>query len=220
MLKANSDAIAEASRAVKAGKLVIYPTDTVYGLGCSPFAQRAVERIFEVKERARKPLPILAASFRAAERVARLDGRAKKLGKAFWPGPLTIVVKKKEALPSYVTCGSDSVGVRVPKHPVALRLLRLSGGLMVGTSANKSGRKPPRTAEEAGEQLGSEVDLVLDSGPTSISRESTVVDLTQRKAKILREGPIGIRDVERILDVETSPLDQREGGRTSRSQAQ
>jgi L-threonylcarbamoyladenylate synthase len=157
------------------------------------------KRIFETKGRARKPLPILAFSIKHVNRVARLNERARKLVERFWPGSLTLVLEKKESLPSIVTCGFDRVGVRVPAHEVALTLIKLSGGLLVGTSANKSGSKPPRTAKEAANQVGDKVDLILDGGPTPLGVSSTVVDVTSEKIRVIREGPVSVKDVNQVL---------------------
>lgn len=188
-----------AQRIVKEGGLVVYPTDTVYGLGCNPFNVTAVKRVFGVKGERRKPLPILASSIDSVEKIAFLLQEAKKIAKWFWPGPLTLVVPKKPTLPDLVTCKLNSVGVRVPKHDVALKLISLSNGLLVGTSANKTGEKPPRTADEAAQQLGEEVDVILDGGPTTLGVSSTVVDLTSKKPRILREGPMSLKEISEVL---------------------
>ena len=201
VLKATSENIRVASEIVRDGGLVVYPTDTVYGLGCDPLNVKAVQRVFRVKGDRKKPLPILASSVADLEKIAGLSDRARKIAAKFWPGPLTIIVPKKSALPSVVTCGLGSVGVRVPKHDVAVQLIRLSGGLLVGTSANKMGEKPPRTASEAAEQLGEEVDVILDGGPTPLGVSSTVIDLIAEEPKILREGPISYEDISTLLKI-------------------
>jgi L-threonylcarbamoyladenylate synthase len=180
---------------VSNGGLVVYPTDTVYGLGCDPFNVKAVKRVFRVKGDRKKPLPILACSVADLEKIARLSDVARKIAAKFWPGPLTVIVPKKPALPDIVTCDLDSVGVRVPKHDVAIQLIRLSDGLLVGTSANKTGQKPACTASEALEQLGEEVNVVLDGEKTILGKPSTVADLTTEEPKILREGPIALKDI-------------------------
>jgi len=174
---------------------VVYPTDTVYGLGCDPFNVDAVKRVFRVKGERKKPLPILSCCLPDFEKIVYLSEKAKKLAERFWPGPLMLVVLKKPALPNIVTCGSDSVGVRIPKHEIALKLICQSDGLLIGTSANRTGKKPPQTAHEAAEQLGQEVDVILDGGPTPLGEASTVVDLTSKKLKILREGPISLQQI-------------------------
>ena len=199
IFRATADNVLAASRMVKEGGLVVYPTDTVYGLGCDPFNIEAVKRVFRLKGERRKPLPILASSINYVEKIALLSREAEKIAKGFWPGPLTLVVLKKPVLPEVVTCNLNSVGVRVPNHNVALRLISLSNGLLVGTSANKTGEKSPRTAQEAAEQLGKQVDLILDGGPATLGLPSTVADLTSKKPRILREGPISFKEISEIL---------------------
>jgi len=109
------------------------------------------------------------------------------------------VVPKKPVLPDIVTCNTDSVGVRVPKHDSALQLIRLSGGLLVGTSANKTGAKPPKTAQEVAKQLGEEVDIILDGGPVPLGVSSSVVDFTGTEPKLVRKGPVKLRDIQNVL---------------------
>jgi len=199
VLKATWQNILATSQKVKEGGVVVYPTDTVYGLGCDPFIIKAVERVFNVKNLRRKPLPILASDMKTVERIAFLPEKAKSIANEFWPGPLTIVVPKKPALPSIVTCDLNSVGVRVPKHDGALQLISLSNGLLIGTSANKTGKKPPLSAQDAAEQLGREVDLILDGGPSTLGVSSTVIDLTSESPRILRKGPVGFGEIEQFL---------------------
>jgi len=195
ILKPTVAAIKEAARTISQGGLVVYPTDTVYGLGCNPFNEDAVKRIFKVKGRGTKPLPVLASDLKAVEKIARVTDTAFILAEKFWPGPLTLVLPKRPSLPSIVSCDMSSVAVRVPNHKIALELIRMSGGLLIGTSANKTGKKPPRTGKEAAKKIGDEVDLVIDNGPAPIGASSTVVDLTQEKLEILREGPIKLKDI-------------------------
>jgi len=195
VLRATEKNIAVASEIVRNGGLVVYPTETVYGLGCDPFNIQAVKRVFQVKGDRKKPLPILASSIEYVEKIAYLSENAKCVATKFWPGPLTIVLHKKSSLPSIVTCNQDSVGVRIPRHDVAIRLIQLSNGLLVGTSANKTGKKPPKTAEAATEEIGKEVDVILDGGPTIFGKSSTLVDFTSAQPKILREGLISLREI-------------------------
>lgn len=195
IIKSTRTAIQTAAQIVENGGVVVYPTDTVYGLGCNPFKEDAVKRIFKIKGERNKPLPILASGIGEIEKIAQIPEKARELAKRFWPGPLTMVLPKKPSLPNIVTLNLNSVAVRVPNHDIALALIRLSGGLLVGTSANKSGRKPPRTALEATDQIGEEVDLILDAGQTPIGESSTILDLTGEKPRILRHGPIKIDDV-------------------------
>jgi len=193
-------AIKLAKNVIEQGGLIIYPTDTVYGLGADPFNIRAVERVFQVKRRSKKPLPILASSISNVLRICELNETATKLVRNFWPGALTIVVKKKEGiLPNIVTAGMDSVGIRIPKHEVALKIIDACGGLLIGTSANISGHKPPRTAEEAIAELGDLVDLVIDSGSAPLGKPSTVINLTVSPPVIEREGVIKAEDILKVL---------------------
>jgi len=194
-LKATPENIRFASQIVSKGGLVVYPTDTVYGLGCDPFNVKAVKRVFRVKGARKKPLPILARSVADLEKIARLSDVARRIAAEFWPGPLTLIVPKKPALPDIVTNDLASVGVRVPKHDVAMQLIRLSNGLLVGTSANKTEQKPACTASEALEQLGEEVHVVLDGGKAVLGEPSTVADLTAEEPKILRDGPVAFKDI-------------------------
>lgn len=185
---------------MKNGGLIIYPTDTVYGLGCNPFNVKAVERIFEIKgDRKEKPLPILCSHVKCVKKIAQINEQAMKVIEKFWPGPLTIIVPRKPSLPDIVTCKQKSVGVRIPNHLVAIQLINLCGGVLVGTSANKTGLKPSNTAHEAAEQLGERVDAILDDGPAPLCRGSSVLDLTSARPKMLREGPIKLEEVLNIL---------------------
>jgi len=199
ILKATKENVLTASQTVKTGGLVVYPTDTVYGLGCDPFNVETVKRVFRVKGERKKPLPILASGIEHVEKIAYLSKDARKIVERFWPGPLMIIVPKKPTLPNIVTCNLGSVGVRVPKHDLAIQFISLSNGLLVGTSANKTGKKPALTASEAAEQLGKEVDVILDMGPTSLGVPSTVIDLTLEKPRILRKGPVSSEDIYTFL---------------------
>jgi L-threonylcarbamoyladenylate synthase len=194
-MKATKATIQRAAQTLEKGGVIIYPTDTVYGLGCNPFNEDAVKRVFKIKGERTKPLPILASNVKEIEKIAQVTEKVLKLAEKFWPGPLAIVLPKKPSLPSIVTCDLDSVAVRVPNHEVALELIRLSGGLLVGTSANKSRKKPPQTASEAAKQIGEEVDIILDGGPTPIGASSTIIDLTGEKPRIVRHGPLKMSDI-------------------------
>ena len=193
-MKATLENIRAAAEIVKEGGLVVYPTDTVYGLGCDPFNVNAVEKLIRVKGTRDKPLPILSCSFDDIEKVAELSNKARRIGEKLWPGPLTLILPKK-LLPDIVTFGLATVGVRIPNHEVALELIKLSGGLLVGTSANKTGVQPPSTATEAYKQLKDEIDVILDGGMTGFGVSSTMLDLTGEKPKILRIGPITLENL-------------------------
>ena len=201
IVKATNGAIHRAAKIVRNGGLVIYPTDTVYGLGCNPFNVRSVKSLMKAKNRKGKPLPILTSSIRRAEKVAYFNKNARKIANKFWPGAMTLVLKKKPAISTTVTCGSMNIGVRIPKNDVALKLIQLSGGFLIGTSANITGKQSPRTAIEAAKQIGKHVDLILDAGPTKIGKDSTIIDLTSKDFRILREGPITARDIDKALRI-------------------
>jgi L-threonylcarbamoyladenylate synthase len=167
-------------------------------------------RIFEAKGRdAGKPISIAVANIEQARQVAEWNASAEALAKRFLPGPLTIILKKRTKLPnefpanfpSELTCGKDSIGVRIVDHPVALELIELVGGPITATSANISGQSEPRTADDAVRQIGDKVDFVLDAGECPIGKPSTVVDLTgeRGKPKIIREGAITKGEIEEVL---------------------
>lgn len=194
MLNANLENVRAAAEIIKRGGLVVYPTDTVYGLGCDPFNIDAVARLLQVKGARDKPLPVLSYGFDDIEKVAELSDKARRIGEKFWPGPLTLILQKR-LHSDIVTFGLATVGVRVPNHKVALELTRLSGGLLVGTSANKTGARPPFTADEAYKQLKNQVDVILDGGVAELRASSTVLDLTGERPKILRTGPITLKNL-------------------------
>lgn len=195
VLEATNINISKAAQIVKKGGLVVYPTETVYGLGCNPLNVQAVKRLLDVKGERKKPLPILASSLKDAKKIAHVQKNGRLLAAKFWPGPLTLVLPKKSTLSDAVTCGLNSVGLRIPNNDVALQLIHLSGGLLVGSSANRTGEKPPRTVNEMSEQLKKMVDVVLDGGPSVQGIPSTVADLTSEKPRILREGPITLKEI-------------------------
>ena len=195
LLKATKNNIMVAARIVRRGGLVVYPTETVYGLGCDPFNVEAVKRILEVKDNRNKPLPVLAASIADADKVASISPNGRKLAAKFWPGPLTMVFPKKPNFPDVVTFGWDSVGLRIPDNDVALHLLGLCGGLLIGSSANRTGEEPPRRVQDISGELKEMVDVVLDGGAAAQGTPSTVADLTSEKPRILREGPISLKEI-------------------------
>jgi L-threonylcarbamoyladenylate synthase len=195
VLKATENNIMIAAQIVRRGGVAVYPTETVYGLGCDPFNVKAVKRLLKVKDNRSKPLPILAASIADADKVAFVSSDGKRLAAKFWPGPLTMVFPKKPNFPDVVTFGWDSVGLRIPCNDVALRLIRLCGGLLIGSSANRTGEEPPRRVQEISGELKAMVDVVLDGGAAAQGMPSTVADLTSEKPRILREGPISLKEI-------------------------
>src|SRR6267143_3626447 len=190
LLRIGSEAIREAAATILKGGLVIYPTDTVYGLGCHPFDKEAVNRVADVKRRTKGNFPVLVASIEKAKELGEVDGDAETLALRFWPGPLTIVVSSRAEFPSRVVGADRMVGIRVPGRKDTLDLISMCGGSLVGTSANISGAPPMTRAEEALKTFEGKVDLVLDGGSLSKSPESTVVRATDKRVDILREGAI------------------------------
>ncbi len=186
--------IKEASKLIRSGKLVIYPTDTLYALGCDALNEHAIRRVFLVKKRSfSKPLPIAVHSIEMMERYAYLNEKAKVLIKEFLPGALTIVLKKKEKIPHILTAGFDKVAIRIPANDIALRLIEAAEVPLVATSANISGEPPPASIEK----IKIKADYILDGGKLE-GIPSTIVDLTEKKPKILRRGMI---DEQRIFKV-------------------
>ena len=189
LLKANIGTLKIASKIISDGGIIIYPTDTVYGLGCDPFNQIALRRILKIKEGRRKPLPILVATKKDAMNILIWNEPAEILTSRFWPGQLTIVLKCASTFPPEVTAGGDNLAVRVPNNRITLELLRLCQGPLIGTSANPTGMQPCTTAQEAVETLGEKVDLIIDGGKSTTTAPSTVIDLSNN-FKIIREGSL------------------------------
>ena len=194
------ETIAEAAAAIKAGGLVIYPTETVYGLGADARSDEAVSRVFAAKNRPPdSPIPIAVSSIEMAREAAELTPPAEALLEKFTPGPLTVVIKAKPTISKLLTAGTGKIGVRIPNHPVTLKLVELAGGPITTTSANVSGSLPPTTARDALEQLGDKVDLALDAGKCKFGVPSTVVDASSKQIRVLREGPIPEEEIRRAL---------------------
>lgn len=186
---------------LRAGRLVAFPTETVYGLGAHALDEAAVRRIFEAKGRPpTNPLIVHVADRQAlAPLVADWPEDAEKAAVAFWPGPLTLVLPKRDVVPDAVTAGLGSVAVRIPSHPVALALLRAAALPVAAPSANRFTRVSPTTAEHVARGLGDRVDLIIDGGATPVGIESTVLDLTGPQPVVLRPGIIGVAELEPIL---------------------
>jgi L-threonylcarbamoyladenylate synthase len=182
--------IQKAAAIIREGGVIVYPTDTVYGLGCLPKIPEAAKRLCVIKGRADRPLPLACADTDAARELVDFSPVADRLAARFWPGPLMMVLPARVEFSIWVTHGSKTLGVRVPDHQVARELARLCGGSIVSTSANRSGEEPFRTAWDAAESLGKEVDLVLDAGQATGGLPSTVIDLSGESAWVLRKGPI------------------------------
>jgi len=184
--------IRKAAELLRAGGLVAFPTETVYGLGADASNAKAVARLYAVKGRpADHPVIVHFASAELAFAWAReVPEAARKLAARFWPGPLTLILKRSKLAQDFVTGGQDSVGLRVPSHPVAQELLSSFGGAVAAPSANRFGLVSPTTAAHVREDLGDEVDLVLEGGPSDVGIESTIVDLSGADAVLLRPGGV------------------------------
>jgi L-threonylcarbamoyladenylate synthase len=207
IVQPSSGEISRAAEMLRAGGLVAFPTETVYGLGAHAFDERAVARIFDVKGRPRfDPLIVHVAS---REELARLvvdvPPAAWKLADRFWPGPLTLVLGKHADVPDLVTAGCPTVAVRIPDHEVALALLLAADLPVAAPSANLFGRISPTTAAHVLEQLGDSVDLILDGGPCRVGVESTVVQVTASGAVLLRPGGTPLEEIEAAIGKVTVP---------------
>jgi L-threonylcarbamoyladenylate synthase len=195
-----ADGIRRAAEVMRGGGLVCFPTETVYGLGANALDADAVRRIFEAKGRpANNPLIVhIADRERAKAIVAEWPESAQRLAEGFWPGPLTLVLPRGEAIPDAVTAGGATVAVRVPAHPVARELLAACGLPIAAPSANRSARLSPTTAAHVKRDLDGKVDLILDGGPTPGGIESTVLDLTG-PPQLLRPGLIEVPALEAVI---------------------
>jgi L-threonylcarbamoyladenylate synthase len=212
---AGSGMAEEVERAVavlRAGGLVAFPTETVYGLGADATNPQAVARVFAVKGRPTgHPLIVhLAPSADLGCWAAEVPDAARILAEACWPGPLTLLLRRSALVPDAVTGGRDTVGLRVPAHPVALALLEAFGGGIAAPSANRFGHVSPTTADHVRADLGDAVDLVIDGGPCAVGVESTIVDCTVDPPEVLRPGGVSI---ERLAALLGRPVERWQGGR-------
>jgi len=185
---------------LKAGGIVAFPTDTVYGLGGDAFNGEAAERIYVVKQRSRYlPLPVLVADTTQVTAVVdSVSEVAQLLMKHFWPGGLTLVLPKAASLPDIITAGGEKVAIRIPNHLVPLTIIRRLSVPIIGTSANISDTPSAVTAQDVEQQLGNQIDLVIDMGRCPGGLESTVVDVTGEKPVVLRQGIIPEDEIERV----------------------
>jgi len=194
--------IKEAGKLLRKGKLVAYPTDTVYGLGADPFNVKAVENLLKVKKRKRElGLPILVSDESVARRIAEFTPEADLLSKKFWPGALTLVLKTRIKIPRIVTGDKDNIAVRMPSHKVPQLLAMCLDGVLIGTSANISGEPPALNAQQVQEQIGSSIDMIIDGGGSLSDQPSTIIDLTQKPPVILREGKISHQSLEKLIAI-------------------
>jgi L-threonylcarbamoyladenylate synthase len=198
---ADSAAIRSAGKIIRTGGLVAFPTETVYGLGCDAMNADAAARVFEAKQRPRfDPLIVHIADLKQLNVVIEsLPPLGHRLIETFWPGPLTLVLTKQQAIPDLVTAGHSTVAVRMPNHPVAQAFIREAGTPIAGPSANPFGYVSPTTAQHVADGLGSKVDLILDGGPSLVGVESTIVSLVGPQPELLRPGSITIEQLSAVV---------------------
>ncbi len=207
-LDSDSAAIEQAATLLRNGELVVFPTETVYGLGADALQPAAVEQIFAAKERPfSDPLIVHIASLETLETlVADIPLQALQLAQAFWPGPLTLLLPANARVPKMITAGLDTVAVRMPRHPIALALIKAVGSPIAAPSANRFMHVSPTTAQHALTDLGGRVPLILDGGPCEVGVESTILDLCAEVPTILRPGGISLEALRTILPQVQPPL--------------
>jgi len=207
----DKEIIRQAAEIIKKGGIVAFPTETVYGLGADASNPLAVARIFEVKRRPYfDPLIVHVANpDNVAKLVKEIPSNAKKLIKSFWPGPLTVVLLKGEDIPDIVTAGLPTVAIRMPSHPMALSLIKESNCPIAAPSANPFGYLSPTTADHVRDQLGDQVDLILDGGPCPVGVESTIISFLEERPRLLRPGGVSLEEIESIIGkMEISPIEE------------
>ena len=204
------EGMALAVKAAKSGRLVVMPTDTLYGLGCDAFDNDAVASLLATKHRGPDmPVPVLVGSWDTVKGlVASLDDTAQTLIEAFWPGGLSIVVPQAPSLPWNLGDTRGTVMLRMPLHPIAIELLREVGPMAV-SSANISGHQPPTTALAAKQQLGKAVTVYLDGGETAVGKPSTIIDLSAEHPYLLREGALSAEEIAEVIGVSAESLRTR-----------
>lgn len=179
---------------LKQGRIIIYPTETAYGIGGDALNQAVIRRVFALKRRSdKKPLPVIVGSFLQAQKIAVFEFESKKMAKKYWPGPLTLVLKKKKKIPSSLTAGKNKIAVRVPGSQLARTIASQLNRPLISTSANVAGKGECYTVAEIlkqSNQIEKGVDLILDAGKLSKVKPSTVIEIKKGEMKILRKGPI------------------------------
>jgi L-threonylcarbamoyladenylate synthase len=201
ILQPTSENLALAAQMIQRGEIVAFPTETVYGLGANAFNVDACKKIYAAKGRpADKPLTLHVATFEMIEQIAEISLAAEKLIEKFLPGPLTIILPKKNIVPDFVTCNSKSVGVRFPNNAVAQAFIKIAGVPIAAPSANISGKNPPVTAQEVFENLNGKFEIILDGGKCDVGISSTIVDISTGDLKILRQGKISVAQILETLN--------------------
>lgn len=186
------------------GNIIVYPTDTVYGVGASIDSLEGINRIYSAKERSfTSPLIALISSIEYIDKIALIEEDKRvvieKLAKEYWPGALTIILNKKEIVPGVMVSNGKTVGVRIPKLKIAQEIIEAAGGVLPTTSANLSGEKTPRSFDEVDQKFKERVDILVDGGKSPLGIESTIIDLTKEVPVILREGAIKKESIEKVI---------------------
>lgn len=196
----------EAVRILKNGGVVAYPTETFYGLGAIPTNKKALESVFSIKGRDRqKPIMLIISSRKEVSRWARDGGEvAKKLMRGFWPGPLTLVMRARKSVPWLLTGGTGTIGLRLSSDPIARRLARSVGGALTATSANRAGHPPPHSWQDVVSSMGRKVDGVIPYPRRSKSKGSTILDISSKGFKVIREGEIPRKKIEDFIKEDAS----------------
>jgi L-threonylcarbamoyladenylate synthase len=213
IVPATPDAIRRAAQALARGEIVAFPTETVYGLGANALDGRAVAKMFAAKERPRfNPLIVHVRSLAEAGEYALVNEMARKLAEAFWPGPLTLVLKRRSTggIDALVSAGLDTIAIRSPAHPVAQALLAKAALPIAAPSANRSGRISPTAAAHVEAELGDRPAMILDGGPSPLGIESTVVSVAGAKPSLLRPGAVPREAIERLLGGELAAAEAAE----------
>lgn len=213
-IEKSDNAIERAAEVIAAGGIVAYPTDTSYGLGCDPRNRDSLERLIAVKRRDRRlGFPLLFADESQCELYHEFQDLERVIARVFWPGALTMIVEPLPDVPAHITAGRGSIAIRVPDHAVPRGIARKIGGPIVGTSANRSGGPSPFNLSVALEQLGDEVDLYIDGGPSQVKANSTIIGVEPAEAegdplhiKIYREGALPIAQIEANLKVDSDAM--------------
>jgi len=196
----NKELIKEAAKEIASGNIIVYPTETVYGIGADIYNEVAAKNVFRAKNRPfDMALSVAVSDRRMMEKIAVLDEKADKLIKAFLPGPLTIIIEKRPEVPDLVTSMSKKVGIRMPDHPIALEIIKKTGPI-VATSANLHSHPDATDIDSAVKDLGSSVSLYIDAGPSKLKRPSTIVWIMKGEVEIVRQGAITIKEIEDVLN--------------------
>jgi L-threonylcarbamoyladenylate synthase len=198
----SKSSLREAGEVVRGGGVIAFPTETFYGLGVDPFNVPAVQRLYDLKGRSSQTSPILVLIRSRRELqalVSEITPAAERLMQACWPGPLTLVFRAAEAVPSVLTAGTGTIGVRLSAYPDVQRVLEVIGGPLTGTSANRTGQPPATTADEVERAFGADVDLIVNGGPTPGGLPTTVVDTTVNPPRLIREGCVSHASLRAVL---------------------